>query len=125
MPPWSRVVRTSAISSRVEPTQVRWAIASMPVSRLISADLILDAGDEVDGLTASGAAGAVGDRDVVGLKRPQGFYGAKQVFETFVRLGRKELEGDGPAAAIESVDDFHRRNPRLAPAIWDAIDLST
>ena len=60
-PAASKRSRISASSARPWPTQVRCAMASMPVSRLI-------ARRQLDGELARRAAGAVGDRDEAGLQ---------------------------------------------------------
>ena len=56
------VERLAQLARVVAPTQVKCAIASSPWSRL-------DATDDLDRLVARRAAGAVGDRDEVGLER--------------------------------------------------------
>ena len=89
MPRPSASSSTSASMSRVEPTQVRCDIASMPNSRRRRLTMRRVR-------VARAAAGPVGDRDERRLELLQGRHGvAEQRLLGLVGLGREELEGDG------------------------------
>ena len=79
------------------------------VRHRLDAVLALDAGDDVDGLLARAAAGAVGDRDEARRQLAQPVDGAQQRLLAGVGLGREELEREHRLALVEQVADAHNR----------------
>ena len=80
------------------------------VRHRLDAVLALDPGDDVDGLLARAAAGAVGHRDEARRQIAQLGDGAHQRLLARLGLGRKELEREHRFAPAEQVADPH--NPR-------------
>jgi hypothetical protein len=71
-------------------------------------ELVLDAGDEIDGLLAGGAAGAVRDADVGRLEGVQFADGGIELGPAGLVPGGEELEGDCGEAEVEEAVDAHR-----------------
>ncbi len=71
------------------------------------ADFLADAGDDIDGLLADGAAGPPGDGDEGGLEFGEFGDGAFELGDGLVGTGREEFEGDGRWSRGETVPDQH------------------
>ena len=100
----------AARPSAVSPTQLRWAIISRPRSSLERAG-------DLDRAFAGRAAGAVGDRDEVGLQLAAARGPSRRAARrASSRLRREELDREARAPGGEDLVDSHRAS--VASASW-------